>query len=90
MDTLKIDQTFIQDTAKTSKSIVASVISLATKLQMNLVAEGVEDYEQLKFLYDEKCGEMQGYLFSKPVSQTIIEDYLKSDKTLQDRIETLK
>ena len=68
IDILKIDKSFVhaigaepQDTA-----IVAAVIALANKLGLSIVAEGVENREQLAVLLDLHCPYLQGYLFSRP------------------------
>ena len=45
-----------------------AVISLGHKLNLKVIAEGVETEQQLAFLRDNDCDEMQGYHFSKPVS----------------------
>ena len=67
---LKIDQSFIRDltTDKYSQSIATAVAALGNGLNLSVVAEGVETQEQLEFLRHLECEEMQGYLFSQPLS----------------------
>lgn len=69
IDTLKIDQTFIQDicTGETGKEVVTAIIQLAKNLDLKVIAEGVETDSQCSFLKGKLCDEMQGYLFSKAV-----------------------
>lgn len=66
---LKIDRSFIRDLPNdaSERNIAIAVISLGQKLNMRVIAEGVETEEQLTFLRDNHCDEMQGYHFSKPV-----------------------
>jgi EAL domain-containing protein (putative c-di-GMP-specific phosphodiesterase class I) len=52
------------------------VISLGQKLNMRVIAEGVETDAQLVFLRDHQCDEIQGYHFSKPIDAAAIEDLL--------------
>lgn len=68
-DKLKIDQSFIRDitTDKAAASLATSIISMAHSLGVRVIAEGVETEEQLNFLKDYKCDEIQGYYFSKPI-----------------------
>lgn len=70
IDTLKIDRSFIANISKDPKdrAIVAAIIAMAEKLQLNVVAEGVEDLEQTSFLEDNQCNIFQGFYFSKPKS----------------------
>ena len=76
---LKIDKSFVRDLLhdENDRVVVAAVISLGQKLNFRVIAEGVETYEQLAFLRENNCDEMQGYLFSKPVPPAEIEDLLK-------------
>lgn len=69
VDVLKIDRSFMRDiiTNQSNATIVKSIIHLAHGLGMKVVAEGVETNEQIDFLREHDCDELQGYAFSKPV-----------------------
>jgi diguanylate cyclase (GGDEF)-like protein len=69
VDTLKIDRSFVVEmvSATGGLTLVSVIINLAHALKLNTVAEGVETEEQLRQLRLLGCGEMQGYLFGKPV-----------------------
>lgn len=69
LDTLKIDRCFIQDIVISSqdREIVHAIIAMAHALHLKVVAEGVETTEQLAFLRERDCDQVQGYLFSKPM-----------------------
>ncbi|MFD1361525.1 putative bifunctional diguanylate cyclase/phosphodiesterase [Lentibacillus salinarum] len=64
---LKIDKMFINENQKQNQAIVKSIIHMSHSLDMKVIAEGVETIEQLRFLTKEKCDEMQGFYFSKPL-----------------------
>ncbi|MEG8224029.1 EAL domain-containing protein [Sphingomonas sp. HH69] len=68
IDTLKIDRSFVENVARESsgQQIVRSMIGLAQGLGLNIVAEGVETEEQRKWLMNNGCAMMQGYLFARP------------------------
>jgi diguanylate cyclase len=69
IDTLKIDRSFIQKLNETDNiSIVKAIIALAHNLKLSVVAEGVENKDQLIFLKNNECNEVQGYFLSKPLS----------------------
>jgi len=67
---LKIDQSFVRDieTDEDDKAIVKSIIALSHGLGLKCIAEGVETQEQKDYLISEGCDEMQGYLYSRPIS----------------------
>lgn len=78
INTLKIDRSFIQGvpTDNDDCAIAGAIISMAKKLRHKVIAEGVENWEQLSFLKDAGCDEVQGYLFSRPVSSDQITEML--------------
>ena len=77
---LKIDKSFIEGLLanENDKAVTSAVISLARKLNLRVIAEGVENDAQADFLRDINCDEMQGYLFSKPLPAREIEELLKA------------
>lgn len=70
LDALKVDQSFTQEIGQHAESgtIVKAVISLAHNLGLKVIAEGVETEEQLKFLRQHQCNQVQGFYFSPPLS----------------------
>jgi diguanylate cyclase (GGDEF)-like protein/PAS domain S-box-containing protein len=80
LDALKIDRSFVADLPDKFEdaAIVSSVIQLANGLGLRVVAEGVERREQLDFLLEAGCREVQGYYFSYPVRTVDIEVLLGS------------
>ncbi|WP_214723212.1 EAL domain-containing protein [Bacillus sp. ISL-47] len=77
-DVLKIDKSFIQNMDKSPEDtvITANLIQLAHGLNMEVVAEGVETFEQYQFLRQKECDQIQGFLFSKPLPHNIFEQKL--------------
>jgi EAL domain-containing protein (putative c-di-GMP-specific phosphodiesterase class I) len=69
INTLKLDKSFVHDIPQSANNatIVRSVIHMGQSLHLRVVAEGVENAQQLKFLQAYDCAEGQGYYFSKPV-----------------------
>lgn len=86
IDTLKIDKTFIQGICDNEKDryIADSIISLAHKMHITVIAEGVEDIDQLSVLQRQFCDTLQGYLFSKPLNANdFIELVIDNKKKLE-------
>jgi len=79
---IKIDQSFIRDmlAQPDCAAIVKSVISLARDLDIGVVAEGVETADQLEYLRQTGCDEVQGYLISRPVSADNVSALLNTRK----------
>ena len=77
---LKIDKSFINDlsTNENDKAVASAVISLGQKLNLRVIAEGVETDDQVTFLRENNCDEMQGYHFSKPIPARGIEELLRA------------
>jgi diguanylate cyclase (GGDEF)-like protein len=71
---LKIDKSFVSELADNpdDQAIAMAVISLGHKLNLRVIAEGVESEQQRSFLHANECDEMQGYLFSRPVPHDLI------------------
>ncbi|ADG83495.1 bifunctional diguanylate cyclase/phosphodiesterase [Thermincola potens] len=80
IDTLKIDRSFVRDISQNprnaSDALVATMIVLAKNLKLKVVAEGVENEKQLKFLLERQCDEFQGFFFGKPVPAKEFEQFL--------------
>ena len=75
---IKIDQSFVRDITDDpdDKAIVGAIISMARSLGIQTTAEGVETEAQLEYLRKEGCNEVQGYLFSKPMTADAFESYI--------------
>ena len=78
--TLKIDRSFVQEIRNrhNDNPIVSSTIILAKKLNLTIVAEGVETHDQLINLKVAGCDEVQGYFFSRPVPEQEIRGFIRS------------
>lgn len=81
VDFIKIDKTFVSGivTNNVYKKIVENIVDLATRLNVSLIAEGVEEKEQLEALGDMADMAYQGYLFSKPLSENDFKHWLKNN-----------
>ncbi len=69
LDALKIDRSFVTDLAANpdDKAIITAIIAMAGSLKLRVIAEGVETGNQLRFLEEQGCDEIQGYLCDKPM-----------------------
>lgn len=96
LNTLKIDRSFINGVATDGKdaAITSAVIAMAHRLDLRVVAEGVETEDQLSFLTRHDCDECQGFLFSRPVPAAeiaeILADEIRSRRSRQSGKSQLK
>jgi EAL domain-containing protein (putative c-di-GMP-specific phosphodiesterase class I) len=69
IDTLKLDRSFVHTIGKArgSEEVAAAVIALAVSLEIGVIAEGVEEQRQMRWLQGLGCDQFQGYLFSPPL-----------------------
>ena len=84
VNTLKIDRCFIQDitTDRHDATISLAIIDLAHSLSLQVIAEGVETAEQIQFLKENNCDQVQGYFFSPPLPAPEFEKMLIDGKCL--------
>lgn len=77
-DTLKIDRSFITELSKEKNTtiITNSIIEMAEKLGLEVIAEGVEEQHQFDSLKQNKCGIIQGYLLGRPLAQEKVEELI--------------
>jgi diguanylate cyclase (GGDEF)-like protein/PAS domain S-box-containing protein len=70
VDRLKIDQSFVMKavTEPNAATVVRTIVAMSHHLGIKVIAEGVENTDQLRFLAQRKCDEAQGFLFSRPVA----------------------
>ena len=85
-DLLKIDRSFIKDLHYNEESfqITKAMIQLAHTLEMKVVAEGVDDAEQVSILKEQNCDYIQGYSFSKPIHPNEFEKFLQNGKCVPE------
>ena len=85
VDVLKIDRSFVvrMREAGYPRNIVAMIVSLAHTLGLKVVAEGVEEDEQMRMLRDLGCDQIQGYLVSWPLPAAQVESLLRNEQAKQ-------
>ena len=86
IDQLKVDRSFVRDVTSNEDDaeITRAIIGMAHGLGLKVIAEGVEYEDQLKFLRWQKCDNMQGYYFSRPLQAEAFEALLTSGKILKN------
>ena len=81
IDTLKIPREFIIEIKPydDKKNIIEAIIAIAQKLELSIIAEGVENEMQLDFLKSKNCNLIQGFFFSKPLAESDVEEFLNKE-----------
>jgi diguanylate cyclase (GGDEF)-like protein/PAS domain S-box-containing protein len=83
VDFIKIDRSFLGEVAQDGHAVITrAIIALGHNLKLKVIAEGVETLEQLTFLRDHHCDQMQGYYFSPALPQKSLEEMVCSDTRL--------
>ena len=82
VDTLKIDQTFMDDLHNNAshRAVVEAIVLLGNKLGITVVAEGVETAEQLAFVTEQSCDQCQGYYFNLPMDAISFTEFLRQQE----------
>ena len=87
LDVLKLDAEFFRgEKGERGEIVVSEAIKLAKRLDMRIVAEGVEEKEQVDFLASQNCDMIQGYYFAKPMPVADYEVRLKEGVARRDQI----
>jgi polar amino acid transport system substrate-binding protein len=83
LDVIKIDKSFISDIEISNKDtlITSDIISMAHKLNLQVIAEGVEVQKQVDYLINQNCDFLQGYFFTKPLNPIEMENLLNKNAT---------
>ncbi|WP_010167727.1 putative bifunctional diguanylate cyclase/phosphodiesterase [Candidatus Epulonipiscium viviparus] len=79
IDVLKIEKSFVDDIGTGRKNLVGPIINLGHELDLEVVAEGVEEREQLDYLLSYNCDILQGYIVSKPMPEDEVMAFLESE-----------
>src|SRR5262245_31377123 len=82
IDRIKLDQSFVRDLPgdKDDAAIAMAVIAMGRSLELVVIAEGVETEEQLAFLKDRECDQLQGFLLSRPLPPEAFESFLQNSR----------
>ena len=77
---LKVDRSFVTDIVRNENDrvIVRAIIDITHNLGLRVIAEGIENREQLEFMLSQDCDEIQGYYFSKPLTVDEMTELLKT------------
>jgi EAL domain-containing protein (putative c-di-GMP-specific phosphodiesterase class I) len=85
VDFIKIDRSFLSDVGRDGNAVITrAIIALGHSLQMKVIAEGVETREQISFLRDHDCDQMQGFYFSPALPPDRMRQMVAGDARLPD------
>lgn len=85
VDVLKLDKSFIENLEENDRIVLSNIINMATQLQMEVVAEGVETMQQLEYLRENNCRVVQGFLFDKPMPKEEFEHKINAGNYAEDK-----
>jgi EAL domain-containing protein (putative c-di-GMP-specific phosphodiesterase class I) len=82
---IKIDRSFIKDLPddEEDRAITQAIIALAKSLKLEVIAEGVENKEQIDYLKEHECYYIQGFYYSKAISKDAMQKYLNSEYAIE-------
>lgn len=80
VDVLKLDRTFLNSLEENDRIVLSNIIRMASELNMDVVAEGVENWQQMDYLKKMACKVVQGFLFDKPMPKEVFEEKLRTGK----------
>ncbi len=83
VDCLKIDRSFLANLNESNKTIIKTIIILAKNLDIEVIAEGIEEEDHIQFLIKENCFEGQGFYYCKPLPVRKLESWLKTNRHLK-------
>ena len=91
VDEIKVDRSFVSGLPNDANdvSIVSTVIALAHKMNLEVVAEGVENEDQLSFLAERNCHQVQGFYFSRPLPGKQFEETIRNGSIVRERLSGL-
>ncbi|GAB3732181.1 hypothetical protein GCM10028794_09020 [Silanimonas algicola] len=86
LDRLKIDQAFVRDMRQSARAegIVKAIVAMAKHLQLDVIAEGVEEAEDAGHLRALGCDEAQGYLYGRPMDEAALLDWARSSGRMRE------
>ena len=76
-DVLKIDKSFIDSLGDNDRIVLSNIIRMASELKMDVIAEGVENRNQMEYLKSVNCDMVQGFLFDKPMPEEQFEERMQ-------------
>lgn len=85
INSLKIDKSFVDDIAENENNdhiLLNTIIAMGQTLNLNVIAEGVEEKYQMEYLKERGCGYYQGYYFSKPVPEAVFFALLEKNRSI--------